>query len=63
VGSRRGPSWRGRIKGVEKLRGHRRGWWGCGSSSVMLLYRTLHLLGLSLFNIRVCTHRFGGMHT
>ncbi len=28
---------------------------GVGNSAVMLLYRTLHLLGLSLANICVCT--------
>ncbi len=53
VGEARGPSGRGRIKGVERWRG----WWGWGSSAVMLLYRTLHLLGLSLANICVlCMH-------
>jgi hypothetical protein len=34
---------------------HLRGRWGWGSSAVMLLYCTLHLLGLSLANICVCT--------
>jgi hypothetical protein len=51
-------SWTGKSKGAElegeNKRGggvtlpHWRGWWGWGSSAVMLLYRTRHLLGLSL---------------
>ncbi len=69
MGSRRGRSkgaeLKGRIKGVEGCRvtlPHWRGWWGWGSSGVMLLYRPLYLLGLSLANTFVCTHRYGGMH-
>jgi hypothetical protein len=71
--------WRGGgVEGVEGVEGWRgggggggvRGYFtpleglvGVGSSAVMLLYRTLHLLGLSLANICVCTRRYGGMHT
>jgi hypothetical protein len=68
VGSWRGPGWRGRIKGVEGLRGGGgggvRGYFtaleglvGVGSSAVMLLYCTLHFLGLTLANICVCKRR------
>ncbi len=41
----------------------REGLVGAGSSAIMLLYHTLHLLGISLTNICVRTHRYGGMHT
>jgi hypothetical protein len=53
-------SWRGRSKGAELEGENKRGGGvggGWGSSEVMLLYRTLHLLGLSLANICVCTRR------
>jgi hypothetical protein len=55
VGSRRGPGWRGRIIGVEGLRG------GVGSSAVMLLYCTLHFLGLTLANICVIVYAHVGL--
>jgi hypothetical protein len=42
---------------------HWRGWWGWGSSAVMLLFRTLHILGLFLANLCVFTRRYGSMHT
>ncbi len=71
MGGRRGRSEEAELEGENKRGGggggvtlpHWRGWWGWGSSAVMLLYRTPHLLGLSLANIWVCTRRYGGMHT
>ncbi len=65
-GEARGPSWRGRIKGVEGVRGYftaLEGLVGLGISAVMLLYHTLQLLGLSLANICVYTRRYVGIHT
>ncbi len=58
-----------RCEGVDGVEGlgvtlpHWRGGWGWVSSVIMLLYRTLHLLGLSLANICECILRYGGMHT
>ncbi len=57
---------RGRREGAELKRENERGGrvgGGWESSAIMLPYHTLHLLGLSLANICVCTRRYGGMHT
>ncbi len=56
-------NWRGRSKGAELEGENKRGGGVGGGWGTMLLYRTLHLLGLSLANICVCTRRYGGMHT
>jgi hypothetical protein len=57
VGSWRGRSEEAELEGENKTGGGWRGWRGEG-----LLYRTLHLLGLSLATICVCTRRYGGLH-
>jgi hypothetical protein len=91
-GEARGPSRRGRIKGVEGWRGGGVGVGGGRSRVIKLLYAperpeqcdwlfyapvpppptvwalkppswALHLLGLSLANICVCTRRYAGINT
>ncbi len=61
MGSRRGRSEVAELEGENKRGGGVEGLGGGGGEG--LLYRTLHLLGLSLANICVCTRRYGGMHT
>ncbi len=70
MGSRRGRSKGAELEGENKRGGGVRGYFtaleglvGWGSSAVMLLYRTLQLLGLSLANICVCICKYGGVHT
>ncbi len=61
MGIRSGRREEAELKGENERDGGIGGGWG--SSAVMLLYHTHHRLGLSLVNICVCAHRYGGMLT